>query len=664
MATPIRTITFAAGAAGVTPDQPQFAGVQGEHNATRVVFSLDNVLVKPEYKYRFEYVDVTGQFDTTEFVEVADNQTGCLLPENWTRMGGTGEIRLSAVVLAEDGTEEQLVYTLSGHLKYASRDSGTPMEGGYRQGLSSLIQRAENAADAAGQAAQSANQAAAEAIEISQTAADAAAKLAQAAADDAMNIANAAAGNANTAAEAASQAAFDAVEKAGEAKAAADRAELAADTVQEKLNNGEFTGSQGPQGNPGPQGPKGDKGDQGPMGELSKAEADNRYSNVLTGKASGGVAYMEDVSPLGTLRRAAVLGVTTETGAGDKAPDNPYTLSGAEPTKVTVCGKNLIPYPYIEKTKTENGITFTDNGDGTITLDGTPTAYAEFSLNSLYCTGIFTLSGIPNAANATFSVSFSDKEGGIVGTITGKTVSFNTDDYPGYRRMSIKVKRLDDNKAIDNVLIQPQLELDSSPTAYTPYTEIPTTLPALAPLYSLPDGTADEYDAMTGVETRRIGVKVFDGTENWELISQSGDYIRFWITNLGCAGNTFRKGILSDRFETNNLNTQNCVFLSGNDSNGLINFYVGTDVIGGASLELWKGYLAAQHAAGAPVTVLYKLAAPVITRHDTAAIQPLTPVCNVFADAGTMDVGYNRDINLAFQQLQNAIIAQGGMINV
>lgn len=42
MITPIRTITFTAGAAGVTPDQPQFAGVQGEHNATKVVFSLDD----------------------------------------------------------------------------------------------------------------------------------------------------------------------------------------------------------------------------------------------------------------------------------------------------------------------------------------------------------------------------------------------------------------------------------------------------------------------------------------------------------------------------------------------------------------------------------------------------------------------------------------------
>ena len=33
--------------------------------------------------------------------------------------------------------------------------------------------------------------------------------------------------------------------------------------------------------------------------------------------------------------------------------------------------KNLLRYPYIQTTKTYQGITFTDNGDGTITVDGT-----------------------------------------------------------------------------------------------------------------------------------------------------------------------------------------------------------------------------------------------------------------------------------------------------
>ncbi len=42
--------------------------------------------------------------------------------------------------------------------------------------------------------------------------------------------------------------------------------------------------------------------------------------------------------------------------------------------------KNLIPYPYYDTTKTTNGITFTDNGDGTITAIGTATNNAFFNL--------------------------------------------------------------------------------------------------------------------------------------------------------------------------------------------------------------------------------------------------------------------------------------------
>ena len=44
--------------------------------------------------------------------------------------------------------------------------------------------------------------------------------------------------------------------------------------------------------------------------------------------------------------------------------------------------KNLLPYPYEEKTKTENGVTFTDNGDGTVLVNGTATANTRYSLDN------------------------------------------------------------------------------------------------------------------------------------------------------------------------------------------------------------------------------------------------------------------------------------------
>ena len=42
------------------------------------------------------------------------------------------------------------------------------------------------------------------------------------------------------------------------------------------------------------------------------------------------------------------------------------------------CGKNLLPYPFKDTTKTINGITFTDNGNGTVTANGTATDTTQF----------------------------------------------------------------------------------------------------------------------------------------------------------------------------------------------------------------------------------------------------------------------------------------------
>ena len=200
MSTPIRTVTFSATPSGVTPDQPQFAGVQGDHNATSVVFALDEALVNAAYQCRFEFVDGAGGYDTTDFVALENSQASCLLPGNWTGAGSTGTIRLCAVILGADNTEEQVVYTLSGRLKFAPRDTGTPMETENEKGLSGLIADTKDAADAANQAA-------------------------------------------------------------ADAETAADAAQAVADTVQQKLDNGEFIGQ------PGDKGEKGDKGDKGDPGK-------------------------------------------------------------------------------------------------------------------------------------------------------------------------------------------------------------------------------------------------------------------------------------------------------------------------------------------------------------------------------------------------------------
>ena len=51
-------------------------------------------------------------------------------------------------------------------------------------------------------------------------------------------------------------------------------------------------------------------------------------------------------------------------------------------SQFTTTGKNLLKYPYIETTKTDQGITFTDNKDGSINVSGTGTETAYYNLYS------------------------------------------------------------------------------------------------------------------------------------------------------------------------------------------------------------------------------------------------------------------------------------------
>lgn len=62
--------------------------------------------------------------------------------------------------------------------------------------------------------------------------------------------------------------------------------------------------------------------------------------------------------------------------------DRPYALGDEIVASVGYGNTNMFMYPYAETTKTLNGITFIDNGDGSITINGTASAATFFSINN------------------------------------------------------------------------------------------------------------------------------------------------------------------------------------------------------------------------------------------------------------------------------------------
>lgn len=148
----------------------------------------------------------------------------------------------------------------------------------------------------------------------------------------------------------------------------------------------------------------------------------------------------------------------------------PYNLSNVT---VSRCGKNLLAYPYDSTPKYINhpvgaaGINFTDNGDGTITANGTATARAQFLIYSsekprVLKKGTYFLSGVPEGASSNgysfyFSVGRTYEEGKAF------TLTKDTEIY-----LNISIEK---GVTVNNLVFKPQLEVGSIATEYEPYTK-------------------------------------------------------------------------------------------------------------------------------------------------------------------------------------------------
>lgn len=637
MQEPIRTLRVQADANGVRPSNPQYAGVQGEHNATRVIFALDEALLRAEYRYRFEFVDSMGGLDAGGEATPVDGELSCLLPEPWTRAGGCGTLRLCAVAAGADGQEEQVVYTLPALLTFATRESAGPLEDEVKTNLSALMTDAREATDAANEAAESANAAADKVDEAvsSANAATANANRAAASADASAATANAAAGGAqeakeaadtaasgaNTAAEQARTAAASANTAAGTASTAASNANAVADAVQAKLDAGELKGEKGDTGPQGPQGvsgvyvgggdmPEGYTVQVDPTGDMlcyTAGESDSRYlraTEIRRPFTGGGITLTDaDDAAFGGV---TVLGATTETGTGDKGPDNPYALTGVQPASLTVCGKNLCPPTFYQ---------------GAYTTQAESRIRSEIIPIVPYVQYVFSVAAGYAALNVYFLGANKVGLGWLQSANNTAAQLRFTPNKDTYRYAVLVVSYPDQTTPIaPDAPISAQLEFGTAATPYTSYAGQTIDLPVLAPLYG--DGTVcDEYDAATGVETRRWGRVEFDGTEAWITRTSGAGVYGYALPDVfdapAAAGVCTHFKYIKNG--ASGMQTAVCV-ASASTQKALSVF---TTI---ATLDGWKAYLNAQATAGTPMTVVYQLDAPVVTQHGPQRI-PTYPGC-------------------------------------
>lgn len=238
-----------------------------------------------------------------------------------------------------------------------------------------------------------------------------------------------------------------------------------ANEVQTKLDNGEFVGETGTPagfgevtadavslspGTPptvsiktsGPDTAKNFKFSFGiPESGIKKSEAASAIRNF----ASGAGVALTDISPLG------------------------HTLG------IKARSENILPYPFYETTKTAGGVTFTDNGDSSLTLNGDATSNITFWLASplserkigvgAYTVSVFADKAISGNAVAVIQRYNESQTMEKAFGETANTLTF-TNDKEGYLAIRFFVYS---GASFDNVTFRFKLKEGTKATPFTPH---------------------------------------------------------------------------------------------------------------------------------------------------------------------------------------------------
>lgn len=148
---------------------------------------------------------------------------------------------------------------------------------------------------------------------------------------------------------------------------------------------------------------------------------------------------------------------------------------------------NLLPYPYYETTHVDNGITWTDNGDGTITANGTATEDSQFYFTKTFAgyefftnEDIYTIStGVAGCSSSTYFMmgyaGNTESDGQYFTSLTingtsayGNEYTIDTSGYSRFGRFYLKIKS---GVTVTNLKFKPMLEKGSIAHDYISYAD-------------------------------------------------------------------------------------------------------------------------------------------------------------------------------------------------
>lgn len=247
-------------------------------------------------------------------------------------------------------------------------------------------------------------------------------------------------------------------------------------------------------------------------------------------------------------------------------PDYPQEIKSISgDVKVNVTGKNLLVYPYFETTKTLAGIAYTDNGNGSIKVNGTCTSnnslffftknkwnFKDLSLE--LSPGTYTFKGTEANTNSFrffYNIYYED------GTYEGIQVysSSVTKTITRLGKVNGRIEVLA-NETVDNVTVYPQIEKGTDSTKYEPYHSNSITVDLQGnELCSVAD-VKDELVIENGNAKiiKKIGKTIYNGSEsgwgyqrNWSSIGDNSNAF-YIIKPVNMKDNSDICPLISNRF--------------------------------------------------------------------------------------------------------------------
>ena len=372
------------------------------------------------------------------------------------------------------------------------------------------------------------------------------------------------------------------------------------------------------------------------VGDQLTSVKENLNAVFVVDSASGSVAHFTDGADDVAMKSVNVSIAPVQSGSGDPSPSNVRAISGWDSVKVTRAGKNLLPNTAPD-TITKSGVTATKNSDGSITLNGTATANANFEvcgfadrLMPFTCKGQLTLTGCPaDGSTTTYRLlAYFYKDGAYTGTFFNDTGGGSTVDVDADHVYSII--SVYNGQTYNNLIFYPMLRLASDTDGtYEPYNGNTYNI-SLSSAGTVYGGTLDAVSGeLTVDKVATVGLSSYTKASG---VSDGGlDYYDFAPSNYKLTESGGVPTNISSHLAMKNGNTA----------------WASATPCATANATRLRLYIeSGTESSYSDMVVVYTLATPLTYQLSATEVKSLLGNNNVWSDAGDMDVEYRADTKL------------------